>query len=1006
MHTLGLAVMSTLLTTAIAAPLLAAPLLALAGRRLRRHTSWLAVALAAFSLLCILGAAAEQEPMGQRLASVSWIPALGLGFDLLADGLSLFFGLVVTGMGVLIALYASAYLDDHYEHHGRFYAYLMLFMAAMLGTVFADNLLLLFVFWELTGIASFLLIGFLHGEPVSRAGARMALLTTGVTGLVLMIGLVMTGLDAGTWRLSELLAGGRLDPTDVRTQVAFVLVAVGAFGKSAQFPFHFWLPNAMAAPTPVSAYLHSATMVKLGVFLIARLFPVFRDVEIWTPLLVGVGFTTLILGAWMALCATDLKAILAYSTVSQLGFLVGIYGIGSPDGVHYDLMHISNHVLYKGCLFMVAGIVDHATGTRDVRELSGLGKRAPLLAVIALVATATMAGIPGTIGFVSKEYMLKEKFDYWAADEFLNWYPLIAVTVASAFKVAFCLRLWLDVFPGPVARRVDEHFHAPGLLMQVPPLLLAVAALVLGLAPGLMTPLLQVFSVEGLHAPDIKPLELWHGVTREFLLSAAIVASGGVIYAIMRSTGWRWAVVPNWMRFDAGFERAVSLVPKFGKIVTNIVRADRPTDYLPILFGFVLSVLAGVLWTTGLARGFVEAAGAAAFDPLRTFVAVLIIVAMPLVIALPRWSGQLISLSIVGFLVTFLFVLFRAPDLALTQILIEAATLIFILLLLARFPRSVEAGERRRLLTPGRRLLNIVLAAGVGCVVTVLTFAVVRDRHPETLGAYFLENSVPLAKGTNAVNTILVDFRGFDTLMEVTVLGIATLGVLGLLTRNRRPTRAQRRLPGEAGLSDGVEPGEEALPPRGAAILARDALTGDRSPVFRTVAAMLFFLINVFALYLLWRGHNLPGGGFIAGVGTGLSFILVALAFGVERAQQVLRADPVRIAGSGLAVVFATAIVPVLLGRPLLTHWNWKLQDVPLIGDLGLGTPLIFDIGVFLVVVGVTSKLVFVLARSIDGLGALTSAEAGRYASSVEEPIEGPLARVDLKPREEARHGD
>lgn len=992
MHTVGSRFMLSLLTVAIAAPLLGAPVLALAGRRLGRRTSWLALVFAITAFTCIGLVALGQTAFQQQVASVSWIPALRLGFDLLADGLSLFFGLVVSGMGVLIILYASAYLDDHYEHHGRFYAYLALFMAAMLGTVFADNVLLLFVFWELTGIASFLLIGFLHGEAVSRAGARMALLTTAITGLVLMVGLIITGLQAGTWRISELLAGGRLDPQDPLTIAAFVLVAVGAFGKSAQFPFHFWLPNAMAAPTPVSAYLHSATMVKLGVFLVARLFPVFREVELWTPLLVTAGFTTLVLGAWMALCSTDLKAILAYSTVSQLGFLIGFYGIGSSGGVHYDLMHISNHVFYKGCLFMVAGIVDHATGTRDVRELAGLGKRAPLLAGIALVATATMAGLPGTIGFVSKEYMLKEKFDYWAADDFLNWYPLLAVAFASAVKVAFCLRLWLDVFPGDMPRPMDRDFHAPGFLVQLPPLVLAIGCVVFGLAPGLMTPLLEAFSVRGLHLPDIKHLELWHGVTREFLLSLAIVASGTIVYALMRWSGWRFAVVPNWMRFDRGFEHGVHALPKAARTVTWLLRADRPLDYLPILFAFVSAALGVVLWQTGLAREFLAAVGSAQVDPLRAFVGGLIVVAMMLVLALPRWSGQLISLSIAGFLVTFLFVLFRAPDLALTQILIEAATLIFILLLLARFPRSVEAGEQRRLLTPARRVVHIILASATGCVVMVLAHAVVARRHAEPLGAFFLENSVPLAKGTNAVNTILVDFRGFDTLLEVTVLGIATLGVLGLLTRNRRPPSARGRLPGEAGLGDVDERGQAApRPARTEAIAPHEALTGDRSPVFQAVAAILFFLINIFALYLLWRGHNLPGGGFIAGAGSALSFILLALAYGVPRAQQVLRADPVRIAAVGLALAFATAILPMVLGRPMLTHWNWKLQDLPVIGDLALGTPLLFDIGVFLVVVGVTCKLVFVLARSIDGLGALTATETRRYASAVEEPIEGPL---------------
>jgi NADH:ubiquinone oxidoreductase subunit 5 (subunit L)/multisubunit Na+/H+ antiporter MnhA subunit/multisubunit Na+/H+ antiporter MnhB subunit len=1000
--------MEALLLTAVFSPLVGAPLVALAGRALGRRTVWVALALSAVSTGCIVGLTMGAEGFTARTVSIPWIPALGLGLDFLVDGLSLFFGLVVSGMGILVALYAAGYLDDRYRDHGRFYAYLALFMAAMLGTVFANNLLLLFVFWELTGVASFLLIGFLHGDEKSRVGARQALLITGATGLVLMVGLVLTGVESGTWRISELLAGGRLDAASGAATAAFLLVVVGAFGKSAQFPFHFWLPNAMTAPTPVSAYLHSATMVKLGVFLIARLFPVFRDVECWTPVLVSVGFTTLVIGSWLALSSTDLKAILAYSTVSQLGFLIGFYGIGSRDGVHYDLMHIANHVFYKGCLFMVAGIVDHCTGTRDVREIQGLGRRAPLLAGIALVAAATMAGLPGTIGFVSKEYMLKEKFDYWGGDEFLNWYPLIAVAVASALKVAFCLRLWLDVYPGRMSPAVERDFHAPGLLMQIPPLVLATACLVFGIAPGLMTPALETLAVSGLHLPDVKALHLWHGVTREFLLSAGIVAAGGVLFGVLWATDWRWARVPAWLRFDRAFEAGVTALPKLAKRLNLVLRVDRPLDHLPILLGFVVIVTGAALWRGGLVNAFLDAAGTATVHPLRAFVGVLIVVAMGLVLTLPRWSGQLIALSIVGFLVTFMFVLFRAPDLALTQILIEAATLILVLLLLARFPRSVEADEQRRTAGPARRWLNITLAVSFGLVVTILSFSVVAQRHPDFAGRLHLEASLPLAKGSNAVNTILIDFRGFDTMLEITVLAIATLGVLGLLTRNRRPAGLTHRLPGEAGLSDDEPPGggnatadkataRESVSPR------MSALTGDRSPIFRAVATLLFFLINIFALYLLWRGHNLPGGGFIAGVGTGMSFILLALAFGVERAQQVLRVDPVRIAAAGLIVAFATASAPLLLGAPFLKHWNWKLTDLPVIGNLAIGTPLFFDIGVFLVVIGVTCKLVFVLARAIDGVGALTPAEMPRYTSSVEEPIEAPVA---VRGAEKGRGGD
>ncbi len=773
------------LLTAVFLPLLLLPLVAAAGTRLGARTGWVALLAPVGAFALILQLALAAEPGARTVVELAWIPSLGLNLTFVIDGLALFFGLVVSGVGMLVVFYATHYLDGHYSHHGRFYSSLLLFMGAMLGTVFSGNLLLLFVFWELTGIASFLLIGFLHEKEESRSGARMALLVTMSTGLAMLAGIILLGQIAGTYELVELLGGALEGKGTPWLGLAFVLMALGAFGKSAQFPFHFWLPNAMAAPTPVSAYLHSATMVKLGIFLVARIFPIFNGVELWAPVLVTICFGTMLLAAVLALLSHDLKAVLAYSTVSQLGFLMGFYGMGGSLGVQGDLMHIASHVFYKGCLFMVVGIVDHSTGVRDLRQLGGLRSKLPLLALITLIASASMAGLPGTLGFISKEYMLKEQFAFWAAGGELYWYPLAFAVVASVLKVAFSARIYWGIFGGRLPEKLLAHYHAPGLAMQLPPLLLATACLLFGLLPGVLGAGLAGLQTPGLHQGEALHLSVWHGVTREFVTSMGIVLSGAVVFGVMQATRWEWARVPALLRFDRAFEAMVEGLPSLAKKLGLVLRFDRQFDYLAIAMGFFVVVLGGhwvmnreVLWP-GLPTW-------SDFDPLRSFVVLLIAAAVAMVIGLRRWTSQLIAVSIIGFLVTFYYVLFRAPDLAMTQILVESATLLLVLLLLARFPRSSELSEIGRTFSGSRQVVNIAISAGVGFVAMCGTLIAMRNRHSDPVGEYYLENTVSLAHGTNTVNTLLVDFRGFDTMFEVTVLVIACLGAVGLVMRYRR----------------------------------------------------------------------------------------------------------------------------------------------------------------------------------------------------------------------------
>lgn len=783
--------MEGILTWILAWPLVAALVFALAGGRLGRAANVLGplVPVGALAGLMQLLPALPGGPQVVRLGA--WVPQLEIYGDFLVDGLSLFYALVVAGVGVLIFFYASFYFGaGDAGRLARFYACLSLFMGAMLGTVLSNNLLVMFVFWELTGIASFLLIGFDHHKESSRAGARMALLITMATGLCLLAGGVMAGFAFGTF---DLLAMVRGEPVPGVLPgwwmaVALVLVMLGAFGKSAQIPFQFWLPNAMAAPTPVSAYLHSATMVKLGVFLAARFYPVFAAEALWVPLLAGISLSTMLLGAWLAFRSTDLKAILAWTTVSALGFFIGFYGLGAVNGLRFDYVHIANHVIYKACLFMIVGIVDHALHVRDIRELGGLRQRLPLLTVAMALACAALAGIPGTFGFISKELILADLIEAWAAGGTWARLPLLMFVATSIFSVAIAARLFFHVFWRPEPAGLGEHFHHPGLWIQVPPLLLAVATLVFGCAPMLPGGFLEALREASPHGAAGGKMSLWHGFTPELGVSVAVMVLGAGLYLWKQRMGWPDRI-PAVLRWDDVFERGVYGLPKAAHGLSRFLRADRPLDYLPILLGFVLVACAAVFFSdVGAPLREAWMSGWRDADPirLRIFAAALMAVGAVLVVLKRGWIAQLIALSMVGLMTTFYYVLYRAPDLALTQILVESATLLGVLLLLSRFPRNAEWGEQTRLPGGVRRGLNLAIALGMGVLTASLVALAMALRHDEPIGPLFLETTVPLAKGTNAVNTILVDFRGFDTLGEITVLLIAVLGAAGLLMRRRR----------------------------------------------------------------------------------------------------------------------------------------------------------------------------------------------------------------------------
>lgn len=710
---------------------------------------------------------------GAVSTSVPWAPSVGLHLTFTLDGLSLLFAGLILGIGVLVIVFARFYLAPH-EALRRFYAALMLFMAAMVGVVSSGNLLMLVVFWELTSISSFLLIGFWDHRPESRAGAYQSLIVTGAGGLALLAGVLMIGVGAGTFEIAALIA--RAD--EVRNlplaTPALALILVGAFTKSAQFPFHFWLPNAMAAPTPVSAYLHSATMVKAGIFLLARLSPLFAATDLWFYAVTGAGAATMILGGWAALRQTDLKALLAYSTISQLGLIVLLLGYGTELAAVAAVLHILNHATFKAPLFMAAGIVDHEAGSRDLREIGALRRDLPRTALVAYVAVAAMAGLPLLNGFISKELFYEASL---ALDGAGRWvFPALAV-LGSTFTVAYSLRFLVGAFFG-TAPRMHRHPHEPPAGMRFPAEVLALLCIVFGVMPWLSEPLVAAAASAVLQQAVHPHFSVWHGFNPALGMSAVAVAAGGLFFYARRETTRR--VLPPALGRTASdrYDRAVDGLVGGAVVLANFVQGGRLAWYVRVVVGVTLVLtLAGLGWSwpsVGSQASTQIVAGA-------PFVVGLTAAAIVSVAAFHRNRlTSVIALGAVGLLLAIYFTWLSAPDLVLTQILVETVTTILIVLVLYFLPKHTADHE-----APGRLVGDAGFAAAAGLGAAGVVYAILR-RPFESISGYHIAESLPGGGGGNVVNVILVDFRAFDTLGEIAVLAIAAVGVLAMVRAGRR----------------------------------------------------------------------------------------------------------------------------------------------------------------------------------------------------------------------------
>jgi multicomponent K+:H+ antiporter subunit A len=872
--------------------------------------------------------------------SVPWLPQLGLNFGFRMDGLAWLFALLIGGIGALIVLYAAWYLDpdDAQSPAGRFFVFLLLFMGAMLGVVLADNLVLLVVFWELTSLSSFLLIGYWHGRTDAREGARMALAITGAGGLALLAGLLLVGHIVGSYQLDVVLASGDLIRAHPLYETALVLVLLGCFTKSAQFPFHFWLPHAMAAPTPVSAYLHSATMVKAGVFLLARLYPALGNSEPWFWIVSLTGLATLVLGAYIAIFKHDLKGLLAYSTISHLGLITLLFGLDEPLAVVAGVFHIINHAVFKAGLFMSAGIIDHECGSRDMRQLNGLMKYMPFTATLGIVAAASMAGVPLLNGFLSKEMFFAETVSK-DSHALMEWLLPLGATLAGILSVAYSLRFIHDTFFNGEPVGLPKTPHEAPFFMRLPVLLLVLLCVAVGLAPALVAgPVLAVaaqaavFGAPGAALPEYK-LAVWHGFNLPLVMSLVAVVGGVLLYfGLQRFVNLHRVVrLPGWIASGGREFFLLVLEALFCKArgLTRALQNGSLQRYLALLV--LMALLAG-LWPFISGLPSVQPT-ALHFEGLSLGMALVGAIGIGAALATVWCHRQrllaLVLLGATGLVVCLTFVWFSAPDLALTQLLVEVVTVVLMMLALHWLPPE-SAPEPAR----WKQWRDALIAIAVGLGIAALVWLVL-TRPFDSISDYFLATTRALGGGANSVNVIIVDYRGFDTLGEITVMAIAALIVAGLMS-GFAPAGPARHVGGGA---------------------------GDRHPLLlQLISRLVLPFAILISIHLFLRGHNLPGGGFIAGLVLAIGFVLMQVAHGERWVRERWSPDFSQWAAWGLLVAAGTGVAAWMFGAPFLTS-TYDYPWLPGVGGVPLASASAFDLGVYLVVTGATMVMLLSIAR-------------------------------------------
>lgn len=949
----------TVLIVAFGIVAIALPVLAIGlGRRVFLLAA-LVPAAAAIHAAIALPAALAGDGLRER---VEWVPQLDLALALRLDALSTVMALVVGVVGALVLVYCARYFraDDAI---GRFAATFLAFAGAMYGLVVADDVFLLFVFWEATSVFSYLLIGHASSRRTSRRAALQALLVTTFGGLAMLVGLVLLWLVSGTSTLSGIVAAEPQGPAAI---AGMALVIVGIATKSALVPFHFWLPAAMAAPTPVSAYLHAAAMVKAGVYLTLRLTPGLGELPGWRETLLALGLLSMLIGAWNALRHTDLKLVLAHGTISQLGFLTAMAAVGTRDAALAAIALLLAHALFKSTLFLTVGIIDHRYGSRDLAKLSRVGRLQPVLAAAAVLAVASMAGLPPTLGFVAKEAAFTALLD--GGDPW-SWVTLGVIVLGSSLTVAYGARfIWgafaakagVDDTQRDAAEREADHPAESGIPFALAPVLLAATGLLLGIAAAALDPLLGAYAATVPHRGDAEPahLALWHGLEPALVLSALTLGLGLLAFRLLGRRARRDAPAEL---LSARAYRAVvrGLELAAGRVTRTTQRGSLPF-YLGTIF-IVLIVAAG----TGLAlAGQVPDNWRWLDSPAQPAIgAIMIVAALAAVRAQKRFQAvALVGATGVG--MAALFALHGAPDLALTQALVEIVTLVAFVLVLRRLPARLGAKNGS-----GHRMLRAAIGIGVGVTMVLVALLAASARSGDPVSVAWPRLAVEQGHGRNVVNVALVDLRGWDTMGELSVVIAAATGVASLVFLSSRADtlpRVGRRRARQAIRERRAEQAADRTSSRSSWLLAgRTLAERHRSILLEVVVRLLFHALIVVSLYLLLVGHNAPGGGFAGGLVAGLALVSRYLAGGRLELGAAAPFGAGATLGVGLILAVGTALVPLLFGVDALTS-TWFEWDLPLIGHLEFVTSTIFDIGVYLVVIGLVLDVLRSLGAEVD----------------------------------------
>ncbi len=887
---------------------------------LDKHTSLtpntLSARLLPFVILPIIlfGLVFYWHQMGGNAWQVAWVPGLDINLSLRLDGLSFLFASLITGIGALIQIYAFAYMKEKMARFS-FHLYLTLFMLSMLGVVVSDNILLLFIFWELTTITSYLLIGFNHDKALSRKNALQSLLVTGAGGLALLAGLILLGLMTNSYQLSVIIEQADHIAHHPWFMPSLILVLLGAFTKSAQFPFHFWLPNAMAAPTPVSAYLHSATMVKAGIYLLARLSPVYASSDFWFYCLIIVGAVTALWCALLAFKQTDLKLMLAYSTNAALGTLTLLLGLGTEAALTAAILFIFAHSFYKASLFMVVGNIDKATGTRELEKLGNLKSVLLLSLIAAVIAALSKSGVAPMLGFLSKEYMYKSSVESGIA-----WISLILLLV-NALMVALAIALLYKPFFGQATK--ESANHAPKAIEQkkslwLPAMVLALASFLLPvfaldwINQHLVIP--AVMAIDSSHIPQAA--KLWHGFNIPLALSGITLLLGVVLYLNYKTLAtWLTRLVKPLPKAEQIFDTVLAYLATLASWQTQMLQQKRSSGYMLLFF----TVLALMLLYQPLPLPATFSASLFDVHFYEVAIALALIASALLCVLSTSRLLSVLALGMAGFMTTLVFMIYSAPDVAKTLLLVETLMVVFVVLLMRHMPYLSTVARH----SVPRRTLNAVIASVIGASVTLILINITAHPIDTTLSDYFAQQSVPGGHGRNIVNVILVDFRAFDTLGEVIVVVMASLVAISLLPkRTEQPQKIH-------------------------------------SLIFATTAHIVTALMLMFSLYLLLRGHNAPGGGFIGALIAVIGFSLLLFAESPQYVRDRLHFSPLNIALFGILLSFMAGAMSVAVGLPFLTGLWWK-EILP------LGTPLLFDVGIYLAIIGGVMSMLLRVKEELD----------------------------------------